>query len=92
MRIIKERSAYAQISELRTKMDVILGQLRDSPVTLEKRNRPIAILEDPKRFEAMQTALESASDILLAFEARKRELSSKAKDYASLEDVLRRFL
>ena len=92
MKIIQEKTAFAAVSELRTQMDEILAQIAETPVFLEKHNKPVAVLLDPKSFETMQAALEAASDILLAFEARKRELSSKKQDYISLEEVEKRVL
>ena len=53
-------------------MDAILAQLKETPVSLEKHGKPVAILVDPERFEAMERALEEASDIALAGEASRR--------------------
>lgn len=92
MRIIKQPAAFAAISELRTHADEILSQLKESPVTLEKHNRPVAVLEDPKRFAAMQEALEAATEVLLAFEARAREASVKPDRYLPLEAAEKKFL
>ena len=72
MKVIRQPAAFAAVSELRNHMDAILSQLKETPVTLEKHNREVAILEDPKRYAAMRDALEAATDILLAFEARRR--------------------
>ncbi len=91
MRLVTEPTAIAALSELRTRMDQILAQLRQTPVSLEKRNRTVAVLVDPKRFEAMQEALEQATDLLLAFEARGRERAGKKSKYATLDEVERRF-
>ena len=78
MRIIKADTALAALSELRTRMDEILAQLRQTPVVLEKHRRPVAVLVSPARFEEMQRALESACDIMLAYEARRRESGARA--------------
>ncbi len=91
MRLVHEPTAIAALSELRTRMDEILAQLRKTPVTLEKRNRIVAVLLDPKRFEAMEEALEAATDLLLAFEARRRERTGKRSRYSTLDEVERRF-
>lgn len=91
MKIVKQPAAFAAVSELRTRLDEILAQLKETPVTLEKHNKQVAILEDPKRYAAMQEALESASDILLAFEARARAASIKGHT-VPLEEVEKRFL
>ncbi|MBI4348349.1 MAG: type II toxin-antitoxin system Phd/YefM family antitoxin [Elusimicrobia bacterium] len=91
MRLLSEPTAIAAISELRTHLALILAQLRQTPVALEKRNRTVAVMVDPKRFEAMEAALEQAADLLLAFEARRRERSSKKSRYPTLDEVERRF-
>lgn len=91
MKVIKQPAAFAAVSELRTHMDEIIAQLKQTPVTLEKHNRQVAVLEDPKRYAAMQEALEAATDVLLAFEARAREASAKGR-YVTLEEVEKRFL
>jgi PHD/YefM family antitoxin component YafN of YafNO toxin-antitoxin module len=72
-------------------MDDILSQLKETPVTLEKHNREVAVLEDPQRYAAMREALDAATDLLLAFDARCRETSGKGRD-SSLEEVEKRFL
>ena len=90
MKVIRQPSAFAAVSELRTHMDEIIAQLKETPVTLEKHNKQVAVLEDPKRYAAMQDALEAATDLLLAFEARSRELSAKGHP-ATLEEAEKRF-
>lgn len=92
MRIVRQPGAFAAVSDLRTHFDEILAQLKETPVTLEKHNRQVAVLEDPKRYAALQETLEAATDVLLAFEARAREVSGKQGRYASLEEAERRFL
>jgi len=92
MKIIKQPSAFAAVSELRTRMDEILAQLKETPVTLERHNKQVAVLEDPKRFAAMQEALEEASDIILAFEAHERQKTARSGDYLTLEEVKKKFL
>ena len=91
MKVVRQPSAFAAVSELRTRMDEILAQLKETPVTLEKHNKEVAILEDPRRYAAMQDALEAASDVLLAFEAKAREASRKGR-LLTLEEVEKRFL
>lgn len=60
MKIIRENTVLAGVSELRTGLDEILAQLKRSPVVLEKHHRPVAVLVAPARFEAMSRILESA--------------------------------
>lgn len=90
MKIIKENTALAAVSELRTRMDEILAQLRETPVILEKHRREVAVLVEPKRYKAMQETIEAALDILLAIEERRRGAASKARDSAVLEQVEKR--
>lgn len=91
MKVIRQPSAFAAVSELRTQLDAILAQLKETSVTLEKHNREVAILEDPRRYAAMKEAVETATDVLLAFEARRREASGKGRA-VPLEEVEKRFL
>ena len=91
MKVVRQPGAFAALSELRTRMDDILAQLKETPVTLEKHNREVAVLEDPRRYAAMTQSLEAATDILLAFEARLRETKSKRRPL-TLEEVEKRFL
>lgn len=90
MRVIKEKTAIAAVSELRTHLEEILDQLQETSVVLEKRNRPVAVLSDPKRFEAMEEALETATEVLLAFEAKERLGSTPRSAYVPLEQVKKR--
>ena len=62
MKVIRRPTAFAAVSELRTEMDAILTQLKETPVFLEKHGKTVAVLVDPERFEAMERALEEASD------------------------------
>lgn len=92
MRIFREQTAVAAISELRTKLDAILRQIKETSVLLEKHNKPVAVMVDPTKYERMQEAIETASDLLLAFEARRRESSRKERDYIPLAEAQRRAL
>lgn len=91
MKVIRRPTAFAAISELRTGMDVILAQLKDTPVSLERHGKPVAILVDPERFEAMERALEEASDRTLAEEARRRVQKMKGRG-VPLAEIEKRFL
>lgn len=91
MKVIRRPTAFAAVSELRTGMDVILAQLKETPVSLEKHGKSVAILVDPDRFEAMERALEEASDERLAGEARRRAIKMKGRG-VSLAEIEKRFL
>lgn len=92
MKIVKEQTTFAAVSELRTNLDAILRQMHDTCVILEKHNKPVAVMLDPEKYEEMEQTLESASDILLAFEARQRELAAKNIKYIPLDEAERRAL
>ncbi|HEX4048137.1 MAG TPA: type II toxin-antitoxin system Phd/YefM family antitoxin [Elusimicrobiota bacterium] len=90
MRVIRRPTAFAAVSELRTGMDAILAQLKETPVSLEKHGKPVAVLVDPERFAAMERALEEVSDRRLADEARRRALKLKGRG-VPLAEIERRF-
>lgn len=79
MKVIRRPTAFAAVSELRTGMDVILAQLKETPVSLEKHGKSVAVLVDPERFEAMERALEEAADQALAGEAHNRARKMKGR-------------
>lgn len=87
MKIVRRPAAFAALSELRTRMDEILSQLRETPVTLEKHGRAVAILVEPGKFSAMQESLEAAVDILYAFEQSRAV--GKGKKLREIEKRLR---
>lgn len=91
MKVIRRPTAFAAVSELRTGMEAILAQLKETPVSLEKHGRTVAILVDPERFEAMERALEEASDKSLAGEAHRRASTVKGRG-VPLADIEKRFL
>ncbi len=74
MKIVRRPSAFAALSELRTRMDEILRQLKETPVTLEKHGRAVAMLVEPGKFSAMQASVEAAADIVLAFEQSRGKI------------------
>lgn len=79
MKVIRRPTAFAAVSELRTGLDVILTQLKETPVSLEKHGKSVAVLVDPERFEAMERALEELSDKALTDEAHRRARSMKGR-------------
>jgi PHD/YefM family antitoxin component YafN of YafNO toxin-antitoxin module len=85
VKIVEEPTAFAAVSELRTRMDQILNQLRRTPVVLEKHGRPVAILVEPSRHKALVAAVDAAMDILRAFEQSR----GKGKKFSELEKRLR---
>ena len=71
-------------------MDVILAQLKETSVSLEKHGKPVAILVDPERYEAMERALEEVSDAMLSDEAYRRAQKLKGRG-VPLADIEKRF-
>ncbi|MBI5244487.1 MAG: type II toxin-antitoxin system Phd/YefM family antitoxin [Elusimicrobia bacterium] len=92
MKLFKEDTAVAAISELRTGLDEILRQLRKTSVILERHKKPVAVMVNPARIEQMEEAFENACDIILAFEAHGREASARNGKYVSLDEAERRSL
>jgi prevent-host-death family protein len=92
MRVFREQTAVAAVSELRTRLDAILHQLGKTSVVIERHNKPVAVLVDPAEFERMQEAVENASDLILAFDARRRELSQEKGGYLPLDEAEKRAL
>lgn len=90
MKVIRRPTAFAAVSELRTGMDAIIAQLKETPVSLEKHGKPVAILVDPARYEAMERALEEASDKELAGEAYRRAKTLKRRG-VPLAEIDKRF-
>ena len=90
MKVIRRPTAFAAVSELRTEMNAILAQLKETPVSLEKHGKSVAVLVDPQRFEAMERALEEVSDTLLADEAHRRALKMKGRG-VPLAEIEKRF-
>ena len=91
MKIIRRPTAFAAVSELRTGMNVILAQLKETPVSLEKHGKSVAVLVDPARFEAMERALEEVSDRALVDEAFRRAKTMRGRG-VPLEEIEKRFL
>jgi len=73
------------VSELPTRIDDILLQLRQMPVHLEKHGRPVAVLVEPARFHAMQDCLAAVDGFLAERRERSRRAPSK-----ELEKILRK--
>jgi PHD/YefM family antitoxin component YafN of YafNO toxin-antitoxin module len=90
MKVIRRPTAFAAVSELRTGMEAILAQLKETPVSLEKHGKAVAVLVDPERFEAMERALEEVSDQMLAGEARRRAVKMKGRG-VPLAEIEKRF-
>lgn len=78
----RKNSIFVEATELVTHFDEIAKWIPKKRVVLERRHKPLAVLVDPKKFEEM---LEDYSDLILALEAREREMQSTEKDYIDFE-------
>lgn len=74
---IKEKTTLVGVSELRTKIDEILAELKKHHILIEKRNKPVAMLVSIEEFERLEAMLEFIEDYGLAALAKQREGSGK---------------
>ncbi len=77
MRTISEQTTLIGVSELRTHLSKVVKQAKYTRVIVERHSKPLLVLLDPVEYKRMDDMLEHLSDILLALEARVRELSKK---------------
>jgi PHD/YefM family antitoxin component YafN of YafNO toxin-antitoxin module len=85
MMTVKENTTIAAISELRNQTEAILHSLRDNRVILERHKKPIAVMLDFKRFEAMEKMIDFAEDYILGSIALQRDKNSKPADFIDIE-------
>ena len=90
MRTVKENTTYAGLSELRTHADEIISVLRDKPVVLEKRHKPVAVLVPIAQYERTEALMEQIEDVVLGHLAQERLKHTKSTDWIPLEQALRR--
>ncbi len=81
---VKKETTIAGLSELRTKSEAILKELKSHPVVLEKHNKPVAVMVDYRRFEQEEEMLDYAEEYILACLAEKRDKESKKTDYVDI--------
>ncbi|MBI4433019.1 MAG: type II toxin-antitoxin system Phd/YefM family antitoxin [Candidatus Omnitrophica bacterium] len=82
---VKKEMTIAGLSELRTRSEAILKQLKGHDVILEKHNKPVAVIVDYKRYALEEEARELAEDYILGTLAMKRDRSAKNKDFVPIE-------
>ena len=85
MMTVKENTTIAAISELRNKSEAILHSLKANRVILERHKKPIAVMMDYKRFEAMEKMIDFAEDYILGSIALQRDKNSKPSDFIDIE-------
>ena len=83
---VKEDTAIFGVSELRTKMDSALALAKSHRVVLGRRNKPVAVIVDIKKYEEMEEMLDALEDFALGYLARDRERSDPS-DYVDLRDA-----
>ena len=84
---LKENTTLVGISELRTKIDAILEEIKKHHVMIEKRNKPVAMLLSIEEFDRLESLLEFIEDYGLAALAKQREGKGK---FLSLREARKR--
>jgi hypothetical protein len=85
MMTVKENTTIAAISELRSQTEAILHSLKQNRVVLERHKRPVAVMLDYRRFEALEAMIDFAEDYILGSIALQRDKSSKPSDFVDIE-------
>ena len=78
---VKNETTIAGLSELRTKSEEILKELKNHPVILEKHNKPVAVMVAFQKFKLEEEMLDYAEEYILARIAQKRDMESKRSDF-----------
>ncbi len=81
---VKKETTIAGLSELRTKSEEILKELKDHSVILEKHNKPVAVMVEYHRYELNEELLDLAEDYILGCLALKRDKGSASKDFVDI--------
>ena len=84
---IKEDTTLIGVSEFRTHLDKILEESKKHKVIIKKRNKPIAILMSPERYNQIERTLELLEDTALGYLAKERESQSSLSDYVDIEEA-----
>jgi PHD/YefM family antitoxin component YafN of YafNO toxin-antitoxin module len=85
MMTVKEHTTIAAISELRNKSEAILHSLKENRVILERHKKPVAVMLDYKRFEAMEKMIDFSEDYILGALALERDKKSKPSDFIDID-------
>ena len=87
---LKEDTTLVGISELRTHIHQILEVSKRHKVLIGKRNKPVAVLISLEKYQLIEETLETLEDYSLAILARERESRSKASDYISIDEAIKK--
>lgn len=85
MMTVKENTTIAAISELRNKSEAILHSLNENRVILERHKKPVAVMMNYKRFEALEKMIDFAEDYILGSIALERDKKSKPSDFVDID-------
>lgn len=85
MMTVKAHTTIAAISELRNKSEAIFHSLKENRVILERHKKPIAVMLDYKRFEAMEKMIDFAEDYILGAIALERDKKAKPSDFVDID-------
>ena len=82
---VRKETTIAGLSELRTKSEAVLKELRRHDVVLEKHNKPVAVMVDYARYAAEEELLDLAEDYVFGCIAKKRHETANRKDFVPIE-------
>ena len=82
---VKKETTIAGLSELRTKSEAILKELKSHSVILEKHNKPVAVMVDFRKFELEEEMLDYAEEYILGRLAQSRDKGSKKSDFIDIQ-------
>ena len=90
MYTIKEDTTLVGVSELRNRIDKILGEAQHHKVIIEKRNKSVAVLIAIDQYNAMEELIDRIEDLELGRVAKEREKASSGKDYIPIEKAYKK--
>lgn len=82
---VKKESTIVGLSELRTKSEAILHELKSHPVILEKHNKPVAVMIGYSRYALEEKIMDLAEDYIMGCLAAERDKESHTKDFVDIE-------
>ena len=84
MMTVRENTTIAAISELRSQTEAILHSLKENRVILERHKKPVAVMLNYKRFEALEAMIDFAEDYILGATALQRDKTSTKSDFVDI--------
>ena len=83
---VKKEMSIAGLSELRTKSEEILKELKGHPVILERHNKPVAVMVNYRRYTLEEEMLDYAEEYILGRLAKERDKDSKPSDFVDIRN------